>query len=103
MLAAGGLLPAGFGCTGITEGPWITVINGQYLMTYSGASADSEFYRIGVATAASPLGPYLKSEHNPITKTTAARSPHRPLHARLSVRGIPGGCVRWHRASSASV
>lgn len=54
--------------SGINEGPWINKRDGIYIMTYSGASADSEYYRLGYATASHPLGPYTKHERNPIIR-----------------------------------
>jgi len=55
---------------GINEGPWVTKHEEVYYLTYSGASANSEFYRIGYATSSSPLGPFTKGprKFNPIIR-----------------------------------
>ena len=55
---------------GINEGPWVLQQGGVHHLMYSGASASSQFYRLGVATSASPLGPYTKAASNPIIEPT---------------------------------
>jgi len=50
----------------VNEGCFITKHQGIYYMTYSGNSYESQFYGIGFATAASPKGPWIKYEGNPI-------------------------------------
>lgn len=56
--------------TGINEGPWVTKHGSTYYLTYSGAAANSEFYRIGYATSTHPLGPFVKASQglNPIIR-----------------------------------
>lgn len=49
---------------GVNEGPWVTKHGDVYYLTYSGAAANSEFYRIGFATSHSPLGPFTKGPRN---------------------------------------
>ena len=97
VLAAGGLLPAGFGCTGITEGAWITVINGQYLITitYSGASAltascTSRSIQDRSLDGCLPAGPVSEERAQPDHQNhrctqsaqAAARTPVSPRHSR---------------------
>lgn len=50
------------------EGPFILKHAGKYYMTYSANCYDSKLYSVGVAVADSPLGPYIKSDKNPIMK-----------------------------------
>jgi xylan 1,4-beta-xylosidase len=50
----------------VTEGPFMLKHRGTYYLTYSGTGADSPNYGIGYATAASPLGPFVKYPGNPI-------------------------------------
>lgn len=76
---------------GITEGPWVHVHEGRYYLMYSGASANTAAYRIGYATAASPLGPYTKYEHNPIIQPADPAS--------VGVFG-PGSHAVWREPSS---
>ncbi len=52
----------------VTEGPFILKREGTYYLTYSGTGADSPNYAIGYATSASPLGPFVKHECNPIAQ-----------------------------------
>lgn len=52
---------------GVNEGPWMVKVEETYYLMYSGADAHSEHYALGYATAASPLGPFIKFEANPIT------------------------------------
>ncbi|MDR1342776.1 MAG: glycoside hydrolase family 43 protein [Prevotellaceae bacterium] len=50
----------------VNEGAFVIKHNGIYYMTYSANSYESPFYGIGVATAASPQGPWTKYDRNPI-------------------------------------
>lgn len=50
----------------VNEGPWMIRHNGLYYLLYSGSGADSQYYAVGYATAASPLGPFTKYSGNPI-------------------------------------
>lgn len=50
----------------VTEAPWMIRHQGVYYLLYSGGSADSEDYAIGYATAARPMGPFIKYSGNPI-------------------------------------
>lgn len=45
---------------GVVEGPWVVQRNGAYWLFYSGNSYANSTYAVGVAHAASPLGPYTK-------------------------------------------
>ena len=51
---------------GVNEGSFVTRHGDTYYMTYSGNGYTCPEYGIGVATAPSPLGPWTKSEANPI-------------------------------------
>ncbi|WP_346861093.1 glycoside hydrolase family 43 protein [uncultured Draconibacterium sp.] len=50
----------------VNEGSFITKNNGVYYMTYSANSYESQLYGIGVAMATNIMGPWNKSENNPI-------------------------------------
>ena len=50
----------------INEGPWMLKLNGVYQLMYSGSDGQSIYYSIGLATAPSPIGPFLKYQNNPI-------------------------------------
>ncbi|MDO5035553.1 MAG: glycoside hydrolase family 43 protein [Porphyromonas sp.] len=50
----------------VVEGPFIIKHKGLYYMTYSANSYESPDYAVGYATASSPMGPWTKSEANPI-------------------------------------
>lgn len=52
----------------LTEAPWMLKHRGVYYLLYSASGADTQDYAIGYATAKSPLGPFIKSPHNPIIK-----------------------------------
>jgi len=52
----------------VTEAPWMIRHQGVYYLLYSGGSADSEDYAIGYATAAHPIGPFIKYHGNPIIR-----------------------------------
>ncbi len=51
---------------GVNEGSFVIRHGDLYYMTYSGNGYTCPEYGIGVATAPSPLGPWTKSEANPI-------------------------------------
>jgi beta-xylosidase len=50
----------------VTEGPWMIKHEGRYYLLYSGSGADTPDYAVGYATSPSPLGPFVRAEHNPI-------------------------------------
>lgn len=50
----------------VVEGCCVIKHNGIYYMTYSANDYRSPFYGIGCATAPSPLGPWVKYDHNPL-------------------------------------
>ena len=52
----------------VTEGPWMIKHDGRYYLLYSGSGAITPDYAVGYATAASPLGPFTRAEHNPIVE-----------------------------------
>jgi len=78
---------------GINEGPWVLKHNNRYYLTYSGAAANSEFYRLGYATSDNPLGPFTKGDEssNPIIQ------PRNP--ASIGVYG-PGHHAVWRDSST---
>ncbi|MFO7670794.1 MAG: glycoside hydrolase family 43 protein [Bacteroidales bacterium] len=49
-----------------TEGSFIFKTSGTYYMMYSANFFGGEYYAVGYATSNSPLGPFLKSENNPV-------------------------------------
>lgn len=50
----------------VAEGPTVLKHNGLYYLTYSANDFRNPDYAVGYATSKSPLGPWLKSEGNPI-------------------------------------
>ena len=52
----------------VNEGPFVMKHNDMYVMTYSGVGYKSADYSVGIATAKSPLGPWVKSHDGPILK-----------------------------------
>lgn len=58
--------------------PGLTEQNGTYYMYYSSSSPDAS-YRIGIASATSPLGPWNKSAKNPITPSSTNCEEPAPL------------------------
>jgi GH43 family beta-xylosidase len=49
-----------------TEGSYIFQQNDTYYMMYSANFFGGEHYAVGYATSKSPLGPFTKSDHNPV-------------------------------------
>jgi len=62
------------------EGPTVIKHNGRYYMTYSANHTCFPFYGIGYAIAENPLGPWIKSDENPIAKTCVADGVSGPGH-----------------------
>ncbi|MDR0953796.1 MAG: family 43 glycosylhydrolase [Rikenellaceae bacterium] len=53
------------------EGPWVTKHNGKYYLQYAAIGLEFLSYSHGVYVADNPMGPFVYSEHNPLTfKTT---------------------------------
>jgi len=50
----------------VNEGPDVFKHEGLYYMLFSGNAYTSHYYGIGLAYAKHPLGPWTKSEHNPV-------------------------------------
>lgn len=50
------------------EGPCVIKKNNMYFLMYSANYFASKYYSLGYATANSPLGPFKKSEYNPLLK-----------------------------------
>jgi GH43 family beta-xylosidase len=69
----------------VNEGPWMMVRGGVYYLMYSGGSYDRPIYAIGYATSDSPMGPFTKSEQNPILHTDAANDFFGPGHHSVTV------------------
>lgn len=53
----------------VNEGPFVIRHKNTYYLTYSANSYECPHYGIGYATADHPLGPWTKSEHNPILQS----------------------------------
>lgn len=49
------------------EAPWMTKHDGTYYLQYSAPGTQFKTYAHGVYTASAPEGPYVYSEHNPIS------------------------------------
>lgn len=56
----------------VAEGPSVLRRGGTYYMLYSANHYESASYGVGYATASSPLGPWTKSESNPILQRPIA-------------------------------
>lgn len=52
----------------VAEAPTVIRIGDTYYMTYSANDFRSQDYAVGLATASSPLGPWIKYSRNPILK-----------------------------------
>lgn len=50
----------------VNEAPSVIKHNDTYYLSYSANSFESEYYGVGYATSASPIGPWEKFEENPI-------------------------------------
>ena len=53
----------------VNEGPFVIRHKNTYYLTYSANSYECPLYGIGYATAVHPMGPWTKSEHNPILQS----------------------------------
>ena len=62
------------------EGVFAFKKNGTYYMTYSANDTSFEYYGVGVATAEHPLGPWTKSEKNPLMTTDLDKGISSPGH-----------------------
>lgn len=70
----------------LVEGPWMVAHGGSYYLFYSGNSYASARYAIGVARAASPLGPFTKAAAPIVTSNATWVGP-----GHCSVVDGPGG------------
>ena len=71
------------------EGAFVFKRAGVYYMTYSANDTGYSDYGVGVATAPHPLGPWTKSEDNPLMTTDLARGVSSPGHG--CVVDLPDG------------
>ncbi len=62
------------------EGAFVLKHAGRYYMTYSATHYASPRYGIGYATAESPLGPWTKSDSNPLARTDPEKGVSGPGH-----------------------
>lgn len=53
------------------EGPWMTKHNGKYYLQYAAIGLEFLSYSHGVYVSDSPMGPFVYSEHNPLTFKTS--------------------------------
>lgn len=79
------------------EGAYVFKKNGKYYMTYSANDTGYEFYGVGVSYADSPLGPWVKSEDNPLLTTDLPKGVSAPGHN--SIVEAPNGdlYIVYHR------
>jgi len=79
------------------EGPFVFKRGDTYYMTYSGNDTGYEYYGVGVSYAKSPLGPWTKSENNPLMTTDTAKGISSPGHN--SIVQAPDGSlyIVYHR------
>jgi len=57
------------------EGPWMFKHNGKYYLQYAAIGLEFLSYSHGVYTSDSPMGPFVYSEHNPLTFKTTGFAP----------------------------
>jgi len=57
------------------EGPWMIKHNGKYYLMYAAIGLEFFSYSHGVYVSDSPMGPFVYSEHNPLTFKTTGISP----------------------------
>ena len=62
------------------EGPFVFSHGDRFYMTYSANHYANPNYGIGFATAAAPLGPWVKSKHNPLVSKDVDRGISGPGH-----------------------
>lgn len=79
------------------EGAYVFKKGGTYYMTYSANDTGYEFYGVGVSYADSPLGPWHKSEDNPLMTTDLSNGISSPGHN--SIVEAPDGnlYIIYHR------
>ena len=79
------------------QGAYVFKKNGKYYMTYSANDTGYEFYGVGVSYADSPLGPWVKSEDNPLLTTDLPKGVSAPGHN--SIVEAPNGdlYIVYHR------
>jgi len=78
------------------EGPVVFERHGLYYLSYSGNAFWEPGYGVGVAVAKSPLGPYVKSEDNPLLRRT--EDVHGPGHHCFVASSNPDAMfVFYHR------
>lgn len=56
-----------------TEGSFIFKHNGTYYMMYSANSYQGAYYAVGYATSDNPLGPFVKSDFNPVLQENVSK------------------------------
>lgn len=61
------------------EGPAVVKHNGTYYLMYSGGCYNDRSYAVGYATSKSPIGPFTKSESNPILQSYLDAKSSTPL------------------------
>jgi beta-xylosidase len=67
------------------EGPFVFRRDGRYYMTYSANHYAEPDYGIGYATAAAPLGPWTKSNKNPLVRKDLDRGVSGPGHNSITL------------------
>ncbi len=72
----------------VTEGPWVVEVADSIVLMYSGNSADSNDYALGIAVADNPLGPFEKAASNPFLKAVPDKGFFGPGHHSVA----PGAC-----------
>jgi beta-xylosidase len=84
------------------EGPFVFKRKDTYYMTYSANDTGYEFYGVGVSTAKSPLGPWVKDENNPLMTSDLAKGISSPGHN--SIVKAPDGelYIVYHRHADAN-
>lgn len=68
----------------VSEGPFIIKHNGLYYLTYTANGYTSQYYAVGYATSASPLGTYVKYAGNPILSMSPVNDVYGPGHHSFS-------------------
>ena len=54
---------------GMLEGSWMLKHNGEYYLVYSCAGTQFSTYAMGACRSSSPLGPFVRQKHNPVSRS----------------------------------
>ena len=84
------------------EGAYVFKKNGTYYMTYSANDTGYEHYGVGISYADNPLGPWKKSDENPLMTTDLSKGISAPGHNSIVVAPNGDLYMIYHRHADAS-